>query len=49
MVGAVAAPIVVAGLVTPVPPEMLVFDPAVADDGWNQVVIRVNTVAEDDA
>ena len=48
MVGAEPV-IVVLGLVVAVPPEMLVFDPAVPDAGWNQVVTRVNTVAEDDA
>lgn len=46
MVGAVAAPIEVAGLVTPVPPEMLVVVPAPPTAGCVQVVTNVNTVAD---
>lgn len=48
VVGAVPV-IVVAPTAGAVPPEMLVVDPTVVFDGWNQVVIKVNTVAEDEA
>ena len=44
VVGAVAAPIVVAGLVTAVPPEMLDVVPAVLVPSSTQVVTKVNTV-----
>jgi hypothetical protein len=44
VVGAVAAPIDVAGLVTAVPPEMLAVAPATADPSSTQVVTNVNTV-----
>ena len=44
VVGAVAAPIEVAGLVTAVPPEMLAVAPATAGPSSTQVVTKVNTV-----
>ncbi len=44
VVGAVAAPIDVAGLDTPVPPEMLAVAPATAVPSSTQVVTKVNTV-----
>ena len=45
-VGAVAAPIDVAGLETPVPPEMLELVPGATEPSSNQVVTKVNTVLE---
>ena len=44
VVGAVAAPIEVAGLVTPVPPEILDDVPAPEDPSSTQVVTNVSTV-----
>ena len=44
--GAVAAPIVVAGLDTAVPPEILQLFPAPDTAGWNQVVTKVSTVVD---
>ena len=44
VVGAVAAPIDVAGLDTPVPPEMLAVAPATPVPSSTQVVTKVNTV-----
>jgi hypothetical protein len=44
VVGAVAAPISVAGLVTPVPPEILELVPAPELPSLTQVVTKVNTV-----
>ena len=44
VVGAVAAPIDVAGLDTAVPPEMLDVLPAPEVPSSNQVVVKVNTV-----
>ena len=44
VVGAVAAPIDVAGLDTPVPPEMLEVVPAPDEPSSTQVVTKVNTV-----
>ena len=44
VVGAVAAPIDVAGLVTPVPPEMLAVLPAPELPSLTQVVTKVNTL-----
>ena len=49
VVGAVAAPIEVAGLATAVPPEILVVVPGADTGGCNQVVDKVNVVAEDAA
>lgn len=46
VVGAVAAPIVVAGLDTAVPPVMLVLCPAAALAVLTQVVTKVNTVLD---
>jgi hypothetical protein len=46
VVGAVAAPILVAGLVTPVPPEMLSLEPAPDPPGSTQVVLKVSTVGD---
>ena len=46
MVGAVAAPIEVAGLVTPVPPEISHVTPAPLTAGCVQVVTKVSTVLE---
>jgi hypothetical protein len=45
VVGAVAAPIVVAGLDTAVPPEMFELTPAPELPSSTQVVVKVNTVA----
>ena len=45
MVGAVAAPILVAGLDTPVPPLMADVVPGPPVPSSTQVVVRVNTVA----
>ena len=44
VVGAVAAPIDVAGLDTPVPPEMLAVAPVTPVPSSTQVVVKVNTV-----
>ena len=44
VVGAVAAPIAVAGLATPVPPEMLAVDPAVPVPSSDHTVTKVSTV-----
>ena len=44
VVGAVAAPIDVAGLDTPVPPEMLEVAPGTPVPSSTQVVTKVNTV-----
>ena len=44
VVGAVAAPIAVAGLVTPVPPVMLAVAPAVPVPSSLHTVVKVNTV-----
>ena len=44
VVGAVAAPIDVAGLATAVPPEMLAVVPAPDEPSLTQVVTKVNTV-----
>ena len=44
VVGAVAAPIDVAGLDTPVPPEMLEVVPAPDEPSSTQVVTKVNMV-----
>jgi len=46
VVGAVAAPIEVAGLDTPVPPEMSAVVPAPDDPSLTQVVTKVNTVLD---
>ena len=46
VVGAVAAPIAVAGLDTAVPPDMLVLWPAPALELLSQVVTKVNTVLD---
>ena len=46
VVGAVAAPIEVAGLVTAVPPEMLSEDPTPDPPGSVQVVVRISWVPE---
>ena len=46
VVGAVAAPIVIAGLDTAVPPEMLEETPAPELPSSTQVVTKVNTVLE---
>ena len=46
VVGAVAAPIAVAGLVTAVPPEMFAVVPAPELPSLTQVVTNVSTVAE---
>ena len=46
VVGAVAAPIAVAGLDTAVPPDMLAVVPAPDDPSLTQVVTKVNTVDE---
>ena len=44
VVGAVAAPIDVAGLDTAVPPDMSAVVPAPDDPSLTQVVVNVNTV-----
>ena len=44
VVGAVAAPMAVAGLVTPVPPEMLAVVPGPDVPSSLQVVTKVSTV-----
>ena len=44
VVGAVAAPIAVAGLVTPVPPEMLLVEPTTDVPSSLHTVTKVNTV-----
>ena len=44
VVGAVAAPIEVAGLATAVPPVMLALVPAPDEPSLTQVVTKVNTV-----
>jgi len=49
VVGAVAAPIDIAPAAGAVPPEMLVVVPAADTAGCNQVVDKVNVVAEDAA
>jgi hypothetical protein len=46
VVGAVAAPIDVAGLATAVPPEILAVVPAPDDPSLTQVVTKVNTVVD---
>jgi hypothetical protein len=46
VVGAVAAPIAVAGLVTPVPPVMLAVVPAPDVPSSDHTVTKVNTVVD---
>ena len=46
VVGAVAAPIAVAGLETPVPPEMLEVAPTTAVPSSLHTVVKVNTVLD---
>ena len=46
VVGAVAAPILVAGLATALPPEMLALVPAPELPSLTQVVTKVNTVLD---
>jgi hypothetical protein len=46
VVGAVAAPITVAGLATPVPPEMLAVEPTTAVPSSLHTVVKVNTVLD---